>query len=245
MRTKLNLQYGTRKDQLLDIYYPEKETYDLLIWIHGGGLESGTRKSLEFQHDLTASGLAVVSVEYRLYPDAVFPEYIQDCAKAVKYVLDNVANEQNVKRVFLSGQSAGAYITMMLALDKHYFNEAGVKYEQIAGFISDSAQMTTHFNVLREFGVDVRLERIDEAAPLYHLSEDSFEGEMLLIYYSDDIPCRAEQNQLFYKSICRLCPEQNIQIVELPGTHCHGSCLRNANGTFDYNEVLLRFIKGI
>ena len=45
----------------------------------------------------------------------------------------------------------------------------GVDTDFISGYISDSAQMTTHFNVLRERGLDTRLERIDEAAPLFYL----------------------------------------------------------------------------
>ena len=245
MRVIESVKYGNGEQDFLDCYYPDAESYDVLVWFHGGGLESGTRKSLCFEQDLVAEGMAVVSVEYRMYPEAKFPEFIEDCARAVKYVIEEIMTKDGAKRLFVSGQSAGAYITMMLALDKSYFENAGVDRTKIAGYISDSAQLTTHFNVLRERGLDTRLERIDEAAPLFHVAENSFEGNMLLLYYTDDMPCRPEQTRLFYQSIKRFCPEQNIELVELEGEHTHGSIARNENGTYDYNDELLKFIRTI
>lgn len=242
MRVIEDVKYGSGKQDYIDIYYPDSEEFDVLVWFHGGGIEAGSRKDIRFAEDLVKEGMAVVSVEYRMYPEAAFPEFITDCARAVKYVLEHIATEMSVKKVYVSGQSAGAYITMMLAMDKRYLEEIGVDREKIAGFISDSAQVTTHFNVLRERGLDTRLERIDEAAPLYYLSENSFMGNLLMIYYTNDMPCRPEQNRLFYKSIKRFCPEQNVQIVELPGEHCNGSSNRNEDGTFDFNRVLLEFV---
>lgn len=245
MRIIEDVKYGDLENDFLDIYYPECDEYDVLLWFHGGSLEAGSRKGCKFAEDLVNAGMAVVSVEYRLYPEAVFPDFITDCARAVKYVLEFIATELGAKRVFVSGASAGAYITMMLAVDKSYLENVGVDRDKIAGFISDSAQVTTHFNVLRERGLDTRLERIDEAAPLYHISENSFTGNLLLIYYTDDIPCRTQQNQLFYHSIRRFCPDQNVRIKELPGGHCNGCGNRNERGSFDYNDMVLEFIQSI
>lgn len=242
MRVLEDVKYGSGENDYLDIYYPDTEEFDILVWFHGGGLESGNRKGIVFAEDMIKEGMAVVSVEYRMYPTAVFPDFITDSARAVKYVLEHVATEKGAQRVFVSGGSAGAYITMMLAMDNKYLEEAGVDRSKIEGFISDSSQMTVHFNVLRERGLDTRLERIDEAAPMYYISEDCFDGNLLLIYYTEDMYCRMEQNRLFYKSIKRFCPEQNIEIVELPGGHCNGSVNRNDKGTYDFVDVLMKFI---
>lgn len=248
MRVIENVRYGNEKDNFLDIYYPDSEEFDVLVWIHGGGLletRGNFKKDIPLIGDLVQAGYAVVSVEYRRYPEAVFPNFITDCARAVKYVMDSVAKEDGAKRVFLSGSSAGAYITMMLAMDKKYLEEAGVDRDEVAGFISNSAQMTSHFNVLKERGLDSRLERIDDAAPMYYLSENSFTGNLLIIYYTDDMPCRPEENQLFFKSIKRFCPDQHIEIVELPGVHCQGKNVRNEKGTFDFADALFEFISKI
>ena len=242
MRVEENVKYGSGESDFLDIYYPEIDEFDVLIWFHGGGLESGSRKDICFAEDLVKEKIAVVSVEYRMYPKTVFPDFITDCARAVKYVFEHMSTEKGAKRVFISGQSAGAYITMMLAMNPKYLEEVGVDRSKIAGFVSDSSQMTVHFNVLKERGLDTRLERIDEAAPMYYLSEKCFVGKLLIVYYTNDMYCRLEQNRLFYKSIKRFCPEQNIEIVELPGGHCNGSSNRNEKGTYDFNDVLLEFL---
>ena len=181
MRRTDDLKYGRGAMDLYDLYLPDEGEYDLVIWFHGGGMETGSRKGAKFAEDLTKEGVGVASVEYRMYPDAVFPQFILDCARAVKYILDEVVTKEPVKRVFISGQSAGAYLTMMLALNKAYLRNAGVERSQIAGFISDSAQVTSHFNVLRERGIDSRLERIDDAAPFYYLTEDANVDQLLMI----------------------------------------------------------------
>ena len=238
-----NLPYAARENACFDLFLPESETFDLLIWFHGGGLENGTRKSIHFAQDLTEHGLAVASVEYRMYPDAKFPDYLEDSAEAVKYIADHVSAYGTVRKLLISGQSAGAYITLMLAFDEHYLADAGMDRSRIAAYISDSAQITSHFRVLKERGVDSRLERIDDAAPIFHLSDRSSFGHLLLIAYTQDMPCRLEQNQLFLKSIQRLCPDQHTELVVLEGKHVNGSVHRNEKGSFDYNDVLLAFLK--
>ena len=148
-----------------------------------------------------------------------------------------------VKRIFIGGSSAGAYLTLMLAFDRHYLRDAGVNCKRISGYLSNSAQITTHYNVLRERGLDTRLERIDEAAVLYHLNDRSDFGNLLLVCYREDIPCRPEQNKLFYADLTRLCPDGRVELCELPGGHCNGTQNPNPDGSYDFNTVLLKFMK--
>lgn len=245
MRLIADLPYAARENACFDLYLPDDDTFDLVIYFHGGGLEKGTRKSIHFAQDLTEQGVAVASVEYRMYPAAKFPEYLIDGAEAVKYITDHISEYGTVRRTLISGGSAGAYITLMLAFDEHYLADAGMDRSRIAAYVSDSAQITSHFRVLKERGVDSRLERIDDAAPIYHLSETSSFGHLLLIAYTQDMPCRPEQNQLFFKSIQRLCPDQHTELVMLEGKHVNGSVHRNEKGTFDYNDTLLAFLKNL
>jgi hypothetical protein len=157
-------------------------------------------------------------------------------------VLDHLQEYAEAKLIFVAGQSAGAWLTLMLAFDTHYLRDAGVDLNRIAGFVSDSSQITTHFSVLRERGIDHRLERIDEAAPIYFLSEKSEVRNLLLISYEEDMPCRPEQTKLFYKSIRRILPQSEVELKMLPGGHCNGSCARNEKGTFDFNDALLEYL---
>lgn len=242
MRKIEDIAYGKLPEQMLNLYLPDSGEFDVIVWFHGGGLEAGNRSMPDFANDLTAKGVALVSVEYRMYPTAVFPQYLLDAALAVNFVQKHISEYGCVKGLYVSGASAGAYITMMLCVNPAYLRNAGVDPASIAGFISDSAQVTTHFNVLRERGLDSRAERIDEAAPLWYVSEDLKFTRLLMISYADDVPCRPEQNKLMYRAIKRLLPDANAEYVELPGGHCSGSTRRNEKGTYDYADAVLRFL---
>jgi len=235
-------------DVKIRIYEPKDRGDRLLpclFFYHGGGFLFGTvyRQEKLCQGYVKNVDCIVVSVEYRLYPEAKFPAFIEDGARAVKHILSHMDSWGRVRRVFVSGQSAGAYITLMLCLDRHYLDAVEADRERITGFVSDSAQITTHYHVLRERGMDMRLERIDEAAPIYHLSEDSRFGNLLLLWYEGDFPCRPEQNILFRESIKRFCPGQTVEWAQLPGSHCNGSSRRNEKGTYDFCDALLAFLE--
>lgn len=246
MRIIPDIQYNALENSYLDLYLPDGECKDLLIWFHGGGLVNLSRASIKFAEDLTKAGVGIASVEYRMYTHgAKYPDFLVDCAEAVKFLQDHIRAYANPRRIFISGQSAGAYLTLMLAFDRTYLDNAGVDRSAIAGFISDSAQATTHFAVLRERGINPRLERIDDAAPLYHVSEETQLNSLLLIYYSQDVVCRPEENRLLYQSLRKLCPQLNVQIKELPGKHTFGSEHRNEAGTFDFNDAVLEFLHNL
>lgn len=226
--------------QLLDIYLPDSDQFSTLIWFHGGSLESGSRKRPEYAQVLTAAGYGFVSVDYRIYPDARFPDFIEDAAAAVAWVLKNIGQYGGNGEIFVSGESAGAYLTMMLCMDEHYLLQHGVSQTQIAGFLSDSAQQFCHFNVLRELGLDSRLERIDFHAPIYFLRPEMELRPLLLLYYENDLVCRPEETRLMYASLKNLLPESDVHIAKLPGSHC---CFpKDSQGN---NMMLLEFLKFI
>jgi hypothetical protein len=88
--------------------------------------------------------------------------------------------------------------------------------------------------VLKYAGFDERLERINEFSPLYYVDENTAFSKMLLLFYEEDMPCRAEQNMLFYKSILHFNKNADITYARLPGSHCYGSTVRDADGEFRF-----------
>ncbi len=244
MRCFENLKYAQYEPCLLDMLVPDSDEFDVIVWFHGGGLEKGSRKGFlqGMGKDLAERGFAVASADYRLYPQARFPEYAKDAARAVRYVIEHADMYGNPGRIFIGGSSAGAYLTLMLALDRSCFREAGVDPARISGYLSNSAQVTVHFNVLRERGMNSKLERIDEAAPLYFLSPDSDFGNLLLICYENDIKSRPEQNRLLYSDINRICPQNRVVFRRLPGKHCAGTSHRNARGSYDFLDAFDDFL---
>ncbi len=87
--------------------------------IHGGGMISGKPEDNNSSNAELATGLncIVVSVDYRLAPQAQYPCQIEDCYSTLKWMHDN-AQELGIdtKRIAIGGASAGAGLAASLAL---------------------------------------------------------------------------------------------------------------------------------
>lgn len=181
----------------LDLYLPDSTDFPTMVFFHGGGLESGDKSSdINVYKALVRKGIAVAAANYRMYPEAKYPEFIEDSALAVSWVHHNIENYGASNKIYIAGSSAGAYLAMMLCFNKEYLSKHGMNPNDIVGYIFDSAQPTTHFNVLRERGLDSRRVIIDEAAPLYHIGVNPIKSPIMILVADRDIANRLEQNYL-------------------------------------------------
>ena len=226
----------------LDIYTPDKENFSTIIFIHGGGFVEGDKAQdniKEIGYSFVKSGYAFVSINYRLYPVAKYPDYLVDASNAITYIKNHIKEYGGNGKIIVSGQSAGAYTALMLALSNKYGD-----YSDICGFIIDSAQTTTHFRVLeKEYGLDSYLERIDDKAPIYYVNKDTKFSKMLLIAYQDDIVKRRAQNELFYQTIKHYNSNASIELKILKGGHCHGSCVKDDDNEYEYYKESIKWIR--
>ncbi|HTK09351.1 MAG TPA: alpha/beta hydrolase [Ktedonobacteraceae bacterium] len=90
-----------------------------LLWIHGGGYVLGNADQArpQVQGIISATGCAVVAVDYRLAPEVPHPGPVEDCYAALKWLYTN-ADELGVdaNRLAIGGDSAGGGLTAALAL---------------------------------------------------------------------------------------------------------------------------------
>ena len=100
-----------------------------VVFFFGGRGLRGDRGGYAFVGQaLAARGFVVVIPDYRLVPQVVFPAFVQDGALAIRWVRDNIsASGGDAARIALSGHSAGAYISAMLALDCEWLRQAAVE----------------------------------------------------------------------------------------------------------------------
>ena len=157
-----------RERCVLDIYYPEGlDDFATVVWFHGGGIIEGQK---EIPSELKDSRLAVVAANYRLLPKVDVRETVDDAAAAVAWVFAHIAEYGgSPDKIFVSGHSAGGYLTDMIVLDKHYLEKYGVDADRIAGAFPFSAQVVTHYNVRKESGIGPLDPVIDDTAPLFHM----------------------------------------------------------------------------
>ena len=124
-----NIAYSndTLKKHLLDIYLPPKakDKVPLVIFVHGGGW-LGNDKYADIGYmkktvaEIVSSGFALASIDYRFATQAVFPAQIQDCNRAISFLVDN-ADKYGLdkKRIAIIGFSAGGHLASLMGLSKN------------------------------------------------------------------------------------------------------------------------------
>ena len=85
----LDIAYGPQPRQRLDVYVPAGPavTRSVIVFFYGGNWQSGDKAGYRFvAESLTRHGHIVVIPDYRVYPAAVFPGFVEDSARAVAWV---------------------------------------------------------------------------------------------------------------------------------------------------------------
>ena len=134
-----DISYGPLERQSLDIYKAEKPRANapILVFIHGGSWSEGSKDIYKFLAEgFTSEGFDVVVPNYRLYPEAVYPQMIEDTAKAIAYTAKQYPNRPLV----ILGHSAGGYNALMATLNKSFLSSEGIDTcSHIAGVVSLAA----------------------------------------------------------------------------------------------------------
>ena len=167
-----NTDLYKRERCVLDLYVPaSSKGFATVVWFHGGGLTGGEK---EIPEALREKSIAIIGVNYRLYPRVKAPGYIEDAAAAVAWAFENIEKYGGDPHlIFVSGHSAGGYLASMIGLDKSYLAKHRVDANAIAGLIPLSGHAITHFTVRQERGIPGNQPIVDELAPLYHVRADA------------------------------------------------------------------------
>lgn len=96
--------------------YPQKDTKNVLIYIHGGGwatenINTYTRTCLNLSR---ACNSTVIAIDYSLSPESKFPKATEECFIVVQSVLKKVLSKDN--QVILVGDSAGGNLCAVVSL---------------------------------------------------------------------------------------------------------------------------------
>ena len=107
--------------QMLDIYIPDENDgpFPVILYIHGGAFSIGDKRNIEVLPYLTGlvRGYAVVSVNYRMSGEAIFPTGLQDVKAAIRWVRANSAPYHlDGNRIAVWGSSSGGNYAAMIGL---------------------------------------------------------------------------------------------------------------------------------
>jgi acetyl esterase/lipase len=111
----------------LDIRRPKNqpENAPVLLQIHGGAwtqnMGSKNEQAIPLMNRLAEKGWVCVSINYRLSPQATFPDHIIDCKKALVWVKKHIAEYGgNPNFILVTGGSAGGHLSSLLSLTENY-----------------------------------------------------------------------------------------------------------------------------
>jgi acetyl esterase/lipase len=132
---KTDIAYGPDKANVLDIYTPvaAPPRAPVIIFIYGGSWNSGSKGDYAFAGKaFAARGFVTVIPDTRLVPQVRFPTFIEDDARAVRWVHAHIAEVGgDPERIYLAAHSSGAYNAVMLALDPRYLRAVGLGHHAI------------------------------------------------------------------------------------------------------------------
>ncbi|MFA7640040.1 MAG: alpha/beta hydrolase [Parvibaculum sp.] len=110
----------------LRIIAPEESPRGVYLHIHGGGwvLGGADQQDPMLERIADRTGLACVSVEYRLAPENPYPAGPDDCEAAAIWLAKNAKAEFGTDALVIGGESAGGHlsaVTLLRMRDKHGF----------------------------------------------------------------------------------------------------------------------------
>jgi acetyl esterase len=135
------------------LYRPEGESpLPLVAYLHGGGWMLGSVDSFDtvVRALANAAGAIVVSVGYRLAPEAPFPAGLEDCLCAVRWLAANAAElGADPERLAIAGDSAGGNLATVVA--RRLRGEVPLRMQALIYPVTDAGCNTASY---REFGED-------------------------------------------------------------------------------------------
>jgi acetyl esterase/lipase len=123
----------------LDVYRPRGAAAraPVVVFFYGGAWKRGERAQYRFVgHRLASHGILAIVADYRTWPTAGFPDFMDDAARAVAWTHAHAgAYGGDPERLYLMGHSAGAQIAALLGTDARYLAAHGVRAGRLAGVI--------------------------------------------------------------------------------------------------------------
>ena len=199
----------------LDLYLPkDQKDFPVLVWFHGGFLQGqGKWTRPQAAQRFAAEGFGVVLPNYRVYPRAAYPEFIEDAASVVAWTFQHIVEHGgNPDRLFVGGHSAGAYLAAMVAMDARYLEPHHLSAQQIAGVISLSGEMFGVSALWVKRGIYPKV--IDDTTPIFYARRDV--PPFLCLCSERQRSNECEESEQFIEAL-RAAGHDNVAFERIPG----------------------------
>ncbi|PZP58351.1 MAG: esterase [Pseudoxanthomonas spadix] len=241
-RVLREVAYGHDPAQRYDVYAPAgAHGLPIIAMVHGGGWSNGDKDNPGLATPKAAywlpRGYVLVSINYRMLPDADPALQARDVAAAVAHLQQHARDwGGDPTRTVLMGHSAGAHLVALLGADVAALAQAGAQRPR-AVIALDSAAMNVvqimqarHFPLYdRAFGDDPR--SWSAVSPWHHLSRDSL--PMLAVCSS-----RREDSCAQARGLAQRARTFGVAVQVLPEDLSHMQINRSLGEPSDYTRAV-------
>lgn len=239
VKTIRNIEYanpGGIRSLLLDLYLPTKD-YDkplpVVMWIHGGGWRKGSKENCPLIW-LANEGYAVVSLGYRLIPEAKWPMPLDDSRAAIRFLRSNAAKYKlDPNRIVVAGGSSGGNLASITGVFDALRDEAvSSQVQGVIDFYGASDVLTMPPNVPGPDKTDAELAKSNAArliggivrdhpdlakqmSPLYHVSKG--DPPFLIIHGDQDKQVPLEQSERLHAKLKEAGVRSTLHVIKGAG----------------------------
>eukprot|EP00079_Xenopus_tropicalis_P030759 XP_012826968.1 PREDICTED: kynurenine formamidase isoform X1 [Xenopus tropicalis] len=132
-KTMLNIQYGERESEKLDLYLPQvpSTSFPLLVYIHGGYWQFLSKEESGFMvPPLVLHGIGVMVMDYDIAPQGHMDLIVSQVRQSIAVTIQRYPQ---ITGIYLCGHSAGAHLVAMTLCTK--WSEYMVKPDIKAGAV--------------------------------------------------------------------------------------------------------------
>ena len=117
LQNKLDVAYGSKSLENLDIFFADQENAPVVVFIHGGYWQRLDKSDFSYiAEGFVHAGVTVAVVNYSLAPEVGMDEIVQQNRKALAWIWRHAQDYQyNPNRIHVCGHSAGGHLTSVLA----------------------------------------------------------------------------------------------------------------------------------
>lgn len=133
VQTHKDIVYATvdGKPLALDVYVPESASSPpLVVWVHGGAWNTGTRANVPMV--FVENGFATASVDFRQASDARFPAQVHDIKAAIRFLRGSAAKYgYRTERIAIAGNSSGGHLAALVGVSSGHRELEGAIGDQL------------------------------------------------------------------------------------------------------------------
>ena len=203
----------------MDLYIPQTaRPAPVVVWIFGGSWKYGSNGYHLNLRDLTASGIAVAAIQYRLSGAAKYPAQLEDCRTAVQWLRANGARYGiDPHRIGVSGESAGGHLAALLGTVDGAPSIRAVcalypPTDLVAlGRMYESPNKPSDIDKLLGGPLEQKLALAEAASPVDHVTSSS--APFLIFHGADDTLVPLAQSQELQRRLIRAGVESRLVVV--------------------------------